>query len=561
MKTSSYLSSSITLRYFIALTVTLCISFATATAENLDSIMSVLTREVNALPQYTRSKEDRLSALKAAYRESDNNSSAFNTAKELFDEYIYYQSDSAYSYAARMTSHARALKDDSKLASAYFAFMKCFSSNGFFKEAGDMMQIIDPTLLPHDELLDYLRTSGTFYQNLESYAGGAGTDLGKIYREKRLGYARQLSALADSNSYLWQQNEVNLSLMENPSLSNEISQRTNILRRFNLDDHEKAIQYSLLGHAYLASGDRDAAKYNLALSAIHDIKGSIHETTAAKMLAELMYEDNDNLNTAHTLVHRAFDDATFYNSHLRRDELSRTMQLIDSARFKWRSNQFWLSVAALIVFLLLSGVILWLFVKMRHRNRLIEKVNQELQDKSADLIDTRLKVESINKELEKTISQLKEVSEIKDQYITQSLYLNTVFVNQVEDRCKNVPKLLREKKYDELKYLPYQLGIKEERQRIFRSFDNAFLQLFPNFIDEFNRLFNEEDWVSLDNGELPMELRIFALLRLGITDPAEVGRYLNLSTKTIYVYKTKIKSRSTVDNNDFEALIMAIPKP
>ncbi len=121
---------------------------------------------------------------------------------------------------------------------------------------------------------------------------------------------------------------------------------------------------------------------------------------------------------------------------------------------------------------------------------------------------------------------------------------------------------MKEKKYDELKFLPFQMGIKEERQRIFRSFDHAFLQLFPNFIDEFNKLFNEEDWISLDgNSELPMEVRIFALLRLGISDPAEVARYLNLSTKTIYVYKTKPKSKSIVDNNDLEPRIMAIPKP
>ncbi len=531
-------------------------------AEQLDSVVATLITEIDKLPQYTQSKEERLNALRKVYSDSKNENSSFNTAKELFDEYIYYQSDSAYAYASRMKSLAEKMDDKAKLALSYFALMKCFSSNGYFKEAGDMNSIIDSTMLPREEMLDYLRTSGTFYQNLESYVGGADTDLGKIYRSKRLNYAHELSSVADSNSYIWHQNEISLSLMENHSVEKEIANRLQILRRFNLDDHEKAIQYSLLGHAYLALGDRDAAKYNLALSAIHDIKGSIHETTAAKMLAELMYEDDDNLNHAHLLVHRAFDDASFYNSHLRRDELSKTMQLIDSARFKWRSNQLWLLGVVLIGFFLLSGIILVLFVKVRHRNRLIESVNKELEDKSDDLNHTRLEVETVNKELQTTILQLKEVSEIKDQYITQSLYLNTVFVNQVEDQCKNVLKLLKEKKYDEIKFLPYQMGIKEERQRIFRSFDHAFLQLFPNFIDEFNHLFKEEDWISLDgNNELPMEVRIFALLRLGISDPAEVARYLNLSTKTIYVYKTKLKSRSIVDNNDFEPRIMAIPKP
>ncbi|MDE6804364.1 MAG: hypothetical protein K2J29_07020 [Muribaculaceae bacterium] len=525
----------------------------------LDSTLKVLIDEINASSTYSLTKEQRLNSLRKAYFENNSAASSFRLAKELFDEYIYYQSDSAYSYASRMREHAQKLNEEPKLALANFALMKCFSSNGYFKEAADMNRLIDVSQLPHEVLTDYLRSSATFYQNLESYVGGADTQLGSIYRNKRLEVARQLASVADTNSYLWQQN--NIDLMENPSPKEQITERLKLLQCFRLDDHEQAIQHSLLGHAYLADGNRNAAKFHLAQSAIHDLRGNIHETTAAKMLAELMYEDND-LHRAHLLVHRAFDDASFYNSHLRRDQLSRTMQLIDSARFNWRSNQLWMLVAVVIGFLFLSGAILVLFIKVRHRNRLIEAVNKEIQEKSDSLARTQLEVETINQELQNTISQLKEVSEIKDRYITQSLYVNTVFVNQVEERCKNAMKQLKEKKYDELKFLPFQMGIKEERQRIFRSFDNAFLQLFPNFIEEFNCLFKEEDWIELnENQELPMDIRIFALLRLGISDPTEVAKYLNLSPKTVYVYKTKLKSKSLVENNDFEARIMAIPKP
>lgn len=531
-------------------------------AEQLDSAMSVLVKEIAAIPNYTATKEQRLEALRQAYSEAQTADAKFAHARELFDEYVYYQSDSAYAYATRMKLIAEGAGDRARLALAHIALMKCFTSNGYFKEAADMNALIDTTSLEPAALLDYLNTGIVLYRNLESYVGGSSTDLGTQYQSTRLDLTRKLSELADSTTYLWRQNKINLDLTQNPSASKEIAARREIIRRFNLGDHEKAIQYSLLGHASLYAGDRDGAKFYLIMSAIHDIRGSIHETTAAKMLAELMYEDSDNLNMAHVLVHRAFDDATFYNSHLRRDELSRTMQMIDSARFRWRSNQLWLMVAVLITILILGGVATVLFVKVRHRNRLIEKVNQELNEKSVALDKTSHEVEAVNRALEATIAQLKEVSEIKDRYITQSLYLNTVFVNQVEDRCKEVVKLLKEKKYDELKFLPYQMGIKEERQRIFRSFDHAFLQLFPNFIEEFNKLFDEADHVVLgDDNEIPMDVRIFALLRLGISDPTEVARYLNLSTKTVYVYKTRIKSRAKVDNSDFETRVVAIPKP
>ncbi len=140
--------------------------------------------------------------------------------------------------------------------------------------------------------------------------------------------------------------------------------------------------------------------------------------------------------------------------------------------------------------------------------------------------------------------------------------MNTSFVNNVEAKSHEVVKNLKDKKYDAIKYLPYEIGIKEERARIYHSFDKAFLSLFPNFITEFNKLFNPDDRIVADDArDLPVEVRIFALLRLGISDTQEVAKYLNLSVKTVYVYKTKIKSKSTVDNADFEARIMAIPKP
>jgi hypothetical protein len=88
------------------------------------------------------------------------------------------------------------------------------------------------------------------------------------------------------------------------------------------------------------------------------------------------------------------------------------------------------------------------------------------------------------------------------------------------------------------------------------------MKLFPNFIEEFNSLFDEEDWIQLDsNGALPMEVRIFALMRLGIDNPAKVAEYLNISVNTIYVYKTKVKSKSIVPKEDFDSRIMSIPKP
>ena len=164
--------------------------------------------------------------------------------------------------------------------------------------------------------------------------------------------------------------------------------------------------------------------------------------------------------------------------------------------------------------------------------------------------------------MEEILKELKETTDLKDEYILQSLSVNTDFINSIEQKAKNIARQVREKKYDELKFVEHRLGIKEERQRIFKSFDAGFRKMFPNFIDEINRLLPEDERFEIGEDEdLPVDLRIFALIRLGISDPSEIAKYLNLSVKTVYVYKTRMKTKSVVDNTEFESCILSIPKP
>lgn len=143
----------------------------------------------------------------------------------------------------------------------------------------------------------------------------------------------------------------------------------------------------------------------------------------------------------------------------------------------------------------------------------------------------------------------------------QSLHGNTSFVNNVEKESLAAIRKITTRQFEDAKTILYNIDIKEERERIYAAFDTAFLALFPNFIEAFNTLMNEDAPISLDkSGALPMEVRIFALMRLGIDDPAQVADYLHLSVNTIYVYKNKIKSKASVSKEQFDALVMAISK-
>lgn len=519
-----------------------------------DSIFSVLNSEISKRTQYSNQKEEKIATIRKEFYNASSYNDRFERCLELFDEYRCYQSDSAYHYALLLNDITSEGSDRQGLAIANMSLMDYYTSVGFFKEAQEIKDKISASDLPDKYLPVYYNLCNRYFQNIGGYVGGTSTLLGTAYDNARIEVLDSLIAVQDHNTGEYHIAALERDQIISPSAERALNERLRILRRYDLSNHEKAVQYSMLGRLSLELGNSEDAKYYLALSAIHDIRGNIKETTAAKMLAEFLFSESE-LDESYKLIHMAFDDASFYNSHLRKDETSTIMRMIEVEQHNKLNSEVWrFGIVASVIFILLI-LTLFFLSKIRKKKHEIESAHAALKQKSDE-------VDNINQELKRVIGQLKEVTEIKDAYIMQSLYVNTSFVNSVEEKSHNVVKLLKDKKYDAIKYLPYELGIKEERARIFHSFDKAFLSLFPNFITEFNLLFNpEERLIEPDAQDLPVEVRIFALLRLGISDPQEVASYLNLSVKTVYVYKTRVKSKSIIDNAEFEDRIMAISKP
>lgn len=525
----------------------------------LDSALNVLNMEMTKVNDYRRQKETRLNALKKDLL-TDSGHLNFKIANELFEEYKAYQSDSAFRYATIMNRFAEDADAPALRAKANVAFADYFISVGFFKEASEMLDRTESHFLDTEEKCNFYNLHTRLYRALCSYVGGESSPLWSTYNNLNRDYLDSILHTAPADSYIYAYTQIDREQLDNKNDEKAIADRKTLLNRYAISDHEKAINYSRLAHSHLDAGKRKEAEYYLALSSIADLHSNTTETTSASMLANMLHEDGRN-DAAYSYIRMALDDATFFNTRLRKYEISGYMPKIDQARYNWISGQVWrlATVIAIILGLLILSVIL--FLQLKKRKRALEQTNVELDNKTKEISKSHQQLAEANSLLNQTVEQLRETTEIKDRYIMQSLYVNTTFINQVEEKCKEVVKAVKEKKYDDLKFLPYKMGIKEERQRIYRSFDEAFLKLFPNFIEELNKLFNEENRITITDGELPMDVRIFALLRLGIADPADVAAYLNLSTKTVYVYKTKMKSRSNVGNNEFEDRIKAIPKP
>lgn len=168
-------------------------------------------------------------------------------------------------------------------------------------------------------------------------------------------------------------------------------------------------------------------------------------------------------------------------------------------------------------------------------------------------------IQERNQKLEQANAQLSEANKIKTEYIGKSFYQSAGYFEKIEKLYRLVDRKLSARQYDDLRRTLSERSLMEERKDMYADFDETFLRLFPSFIEKYNELFNEKDRKNpSDTMALSNEMRIFALIRLGITDSERIALFLNYSVNTINTYKTRVKNKSLVNNDEFEQHIMAI---
>ena len=547
------------LNHYLAILALFGVSFAGRvqaddTVLNIDSALYVLDCEMSQCDVYMQKKEEKLVSLKTLLRQPADDHHCFALCNELFEEYKHYQYDSAYVYAVRSLRLAEQLQQPESIALAKSSLIFCYTAVGFYKEADEVnrgfsVEGLTPQMLEH-----YYFQCLYLYQNMRDFAVG-NDSLWQHYEYLREQARAQVLMNADKNTDEYQRNHSKDMLsVEFLSPDSMIERRKQLLDKYSLSLHDQAVQYFMIGEMCDKLGRRTEATYYMALSAINDIRSITRETSAGKTLASYMYEAGD-IDRATRYIHRAQSDANFYNTRIRKMEINSILPLIESKRYEQMSRQrnFSFAFGAFVLLTLLLLVILYVILKKK--NRSLREARNEIEQKARER-------DAVNRQLSVTNMQLQEANEIKDSYIVQSLYGDSSFVNEIEEKCKQMERKLKAKQYDDLLSVIHGINIRQERERMSSSFDAAFLKLFPDFLEEYNKLFPKEHRVYLaDDGMLPTEVRIFALMRLGISDTTLVAKYLNISQNTIYVYKAKVKAKSLVSKDEFYNHILCICKP
>lgn len=529
-------------RLIIAIVLSLYSIFSYSN-DTKDSLLNQLETTLRVRDVYFNQKTKRIAQLTGQYRQvrhTSNYAATYDICMKLFNEYESFTYDSAYNYIEKARNVASLMNDESRIAFAKIKTGFVLLSSGLFKESLDTLFSIHPENLPDTIKYEYYSVVARSYFDLADYVKGTGfeaiyIELGNRFLDKAIHLIRP-----NSSEYWYC---ITLKKMKGKDMQDARNAFEYWINNYNLSEHEYAIAASSLGYIYSLLGENQKAVELLIKASIADIKSSTKETVALRNLSDLIFKEGDT-KTAYRYIKLALDDADFYNARHRKIEIAKILPIIEGEKLNTVEKQkSVLEVYAVIITVLVVLVLIFLYVIFRQLKKL----------KQAKSI-----ISEINQNLMGTNNKLMESNKIKEEYIGYFFNNNSEFIERIASFQKAIHRKIVARQYEDLDNIIKNSDLKEERENLFRNFDKIFLKLFPNFVSDFNVLFREEDRIVLKGEELlTPDLRIFALMRLGIKDNEKIAKFLDYSVTTIYTYKTKIKSKSLY-RDQFDEKIMEI---
>lgn len=525
------------------------------TANNTDSRLKVLDNTIDQYQIYIQKKENKLNHLKGLLSYSPSNDQLYTICGQLYDEYKAYKSDSALTYARKKLQIAERLANSRNIADARLNLASIMGTVGMYKEGIDLLKSVDINRSP-DLKAYYFHIYRTIYGNMADYAVSYQE---KAYYEKLTASFRDSLLVTNppkSSTHIMVQTD---QLIVNKRYDDALKILLKYYPTIQEGSHNRAIIAYSISEAYHGKGDRNNEKKWLIVSSIYDLQSANKEYISLRKLSIMLYEDGD-IDRAYKYIRRSLDDALFCNARLRTIEITQMLPIIDRAyqmENKARQRQltiFLISISILALFLILTIGLLYRQMKK------VAIARKELSGANEQLINLNDKLSKINEKLKHTNFTLSEANLIKEEYIGRYMDQCSVYIDKLDSYRRLLNKTAAAGKIDEvLRTIKSKQFIEDELSEFYTNFDTTFLQLFPGFVEEFNDLLVENGRIVLKQGEaLNTELRIFALIRLGITDSVKISHFLRYSLSTIYNYRTKLRNKASVPRDDFETQVMKI---
>ena len=536
--------------YFLALVSVLsgcCSEKDRQIRDTLKELDDVISRQ----EEIESAKDSYIELIKGRYSEAMSPDEKYTILDELYNEYYNYNIDSAIFYARTKLDIAFDAAEQDLVDDAILDIADRYVMSGMYLAAHDIISEISADRLDVLLVPRYYHIWHSLYTGLED---GCDDQVQKTeYRKLKQQYREQLFSLLgkDDISRLY----VMADIYVDEGRADELLDTLNAKFNEDIPIHDKAVLSYIYANISDSYGHDDDATLYFAKSAIFDLMTPVHEYKSLYELASKLYDAGD-IKRAYRYISRSINDAITANALINIQSINRSLPIISrSYHTQMLHNRRQLSVLSgilgIMAVLLIGAVIVTLKEqrKARQAGKRTSEINEELK--------------AINRKMEEYILLLKESNNIKEIYIGRYIDLCSEYIGRMERYRSMLNRTARTEGFEAVRNaLKSSEFIDKELNEFYEQFDATFLQLFPDFIKDLNALLQPDKRIELKtrDGIMTTELRIFALIRLGITDSGKIAEFLRRSVSTVYNYRVKMRNAAFNSREDFEKQIMGIGK-
>ena len=522
-------------------------------AQELRTLLLELDKCVEKKETYRAERHERIDSLRQQV-ETVQGAQLLEVYEAMYQTYSHFQTDSALFYLDKMNQLTELQEDPQKRTWVALNMAEQLAIMGAYSDAEDKVKKLNTTDMNQEERTRYYHVCRTIYGWMADYMSST-PSLSKELRHKTDLYRDSIIST------------------DTDPLSRDIVRADHLLANGKRDEAKQLIEnylpyaekeqksyvHFILSEIYRQQNNSTEQMRHLALVAIEDLKRGVTEYAALPLLATKLKEQGE-VERAYNYLFCSMEDANFCNAKLRTMEISEVFPIIEKSYKQKerlaRQTERGLLLGVSVMTIMLVLVVLYLRSQM-HK---LSQTRQQLSVANDQLEQANRLLGQRNDTLQESNAMLQQMDRVKEEYIALFLDRCRTYLSALEKYRKSLLKLAKSNQSAELmKKLKDDTLIEEEQQKLYNEFDEAFLDLHPDFVERFNALLRPEERLTPKRHErLNTELRIFALIRLGVTDTAQIAQFLDYSMPTIYNYRSRIRSKSIYPKEEFEEKLMEL---
>ncbi len=513
---------------------------------------------------FVRVKEERIKQLKMQYSRVKDVKELYAMNRMVYLEYRVYDADSALHYINKNIQLAQQTNNRTWEVVSLLEQSFVLTSSGLLTEALKAVSDIQPEELPQNLRSEYFGRLCTLYSRLRDYSS-ENSQLSEHYNnlQKAFRDSVYLTATPDELRYWNCRAWLYMGTPEIEPVKQAFEENKQTLSN---DSRKYSIATYNLSAIYRSENNESKYLENLILSAMADIRSVNGDIGSLQEIAEYLFKHGE-IDRAYNYILYCSQKAMLFHNRVRIVKMSHLQnQIYKAYQEQSRTQQKRLQaslIAVSFLFLVLIGAFLFIRKQMRRlkeANLKLDNTNQKLSVNMDALSTAHQRLEEVNMQLKDLNTQLQEVNDqlresnyVKEEYIGYVFNICSTYISKLEEFRKNINRKLKVGQIEDVKAMTDSSATaSNELKEFYQNFDTIFLHLYPDFVGDFNALLLPEERIELKEGELlNTELRIHALIRLGITDSVKIADFLHCSAQTVYNNRLRTRNKSIIPKEDF----------